>query len=43
MHNIWTIARRDFRTYFTSPIAYIVIASFLVIMGWMFFWNLFNF
>jgi ABC-2 type transport system permease protein len=38
--NVWTIARRDFRTYFTSPIAYIVIAGFLVIMGWMFFFNL---
>ncbi len=38
--NIWTIARRDFRNYFTSPIAYIVIAGFLGIMGWMFFFNL---
>jgi ABC-2 type transport system permease protein len=37
---IWTIARRDFRAYFTSPIAYIVIAGFLGIMGWMFFFNL---
>jgi ABC-2 type transport system permease protein len=35
--NIWTIARRDFRSYFSSPIAYIVIAAFMVIMGWMFF------
>src|SRR3954470_19847694 len=43
MRNIWTIARRDFRTYFTSPIAYIVIASFMVIMGWMFFFNLSHF
>lgn len=43
MNNIWTIARRDFRAYFTSPIAYIVIAGFLVIMGWMFFWNLSHF
>ena len=37
---IWTIARRDFRAYFTSPIAYIIIAGFLGIMGWMFFFNL---
>jgi ABC-2 type transport system permease protein len=43
MKNIWTIARKDFRTYFTSPIAYIVIASFLLIMGWMFFFNLQHF
>ena len=39
----WTIASRDYRTYFTSPIAYIVIAGFLVIMGWMFFFNLNHF
>lgn len=38
--NLWTVARRDFRAYFTSPIAYIVIAAFLFIMGWMFFNNL---
>jgi ABC-2 type transport system permease protein len=43
MRNIWTIARRDFRAYFTSPIAYIVIAGFMVIMGWMFFFNLSHF
>jgi ABC-2 type transport system permease protein len=43
MRNIWTIARRDFRAYFTSPIAYIVIAGFLGIMGWMFFFNLSHF
>jgi ABC-2 type transport system permease protein len=43
MSNIWTITRRDFRTYFTSPIAYIVIAAFMVIMGWMFFFNLSHF
>ncbi|MCM2324527.1 MAG: ABC transporter permease, partial [Oligoflexia bacterium] len=43
MRNVWTIAKRDFRAYFTSPIAYIVIALFLAIMGWMFFWNLSHF
>ena len=43
MRNIWTIARRDLRSYFTSPIAYIVIAVFLFIMGWMFFFNLSHF
>lgn len=40
MKNIWTIASRDFKSYFTSPIAYILIAGFLAIMGWMFFFNL---
>jgi ABC-2 type transport system permease protein len=43
MRNIWNIARRDFRSYFNSPIAYIVIAAFLVLMGWMFFFNLSHF
>jgi ABC-2 type transport system permease protein len=43
MKNIWTIARRDFRSYFNSPIAYIVIAGFMVIMGWMFFFSLSHF
>lgn len=41
--NVWNIARRDFRTYFTSPIAYIVIAAFVFIMGWMFYFNLQHF
>jgi len=43
MRNTWTIARRDFRSYFTSPIAYIVIAGFMLIMGWMFFFILSQF
>ncbi len=43
MKKIWTIAWKDFRTYFTSPIAYVIIAIFLLIMGWMFFWNLSHF
>jgi ABC-2 type transport system permease protein len=41
--NVWTIAQRDFKSYFASPIAYIVIAGFLTIMGWMFFFNLQHF
>ncbi|MBU6374896.1 MAG: ABC transporter permease subunit [Bdellovibrionales bacterium] len=36
MKNIWTIASRDFKSYFFSPIAYIVTAGFLTIMGFMF-------
>lgn len=37
MNQICLIARRDFRMYFTSPIAYIVIAVFTLLIGWMFF------
>ena len=37
LRNIWTIGKRDFKSYFTSPVAYIIIAGFLMIMGWMFF------
>lgn len=37
MRKTWIIAWRDFKSYFTSPIAYIVLAAFLFIMGWMFF------
>ena len=43
MKNIWTIAKKDFRSYVSSPIAYIVIAVFLLIMGWMFFFILQHF
>lgn len=40
MRNIWVIAKRDYKSYFSSPIAYIVIAGFTLIMGWMFCMNL---
>ncbi len=36
MGNIWTIALREFRVYFTSPIAYIVLAMFALIFGYFF-------
>jgi ABC-2 type transport system permease protein len=36
LKNIWNITKKDLRSYFNSPIAYIVIALFLLIMGWMF-------
>ena len=39
----WIIAWKDYKTYFTSPIAYIMIAGFLGIMGWMFFFSLSHF
>lgn len=43
MRNIWTVARRDFRSYFTSPIAYIMIGIFLFVMDFMFYNNLYYF
>jgi ABC-2 type transport system permease protein len=35
--NIKHIFRREFNAYFVSPIAYIVISIFLLVMGWLFF------
>lgn len=37
MKNIGTIFRKEFRSYFSSPIAYIFIISFLVVTSWLFF------
>jgi len=37
MTNIWTVARKELRTYFTSPIAYVVITVFLVLVGFFFY------
>ena len=36
MRNIWNIAKKEIKTYFTSPIAYVVIAVFLVLVGFFF-------
>ena len=35
--NILNIARRELQSYFTSPIAYIVIAVFIIFTGFFFF------
>jgi ABC-2 type transport system permease protein len=35
--NIKHIFKREFKAYFVSPIAYIVISIFLLVMGWLFF------
>jgi len=37
MRNIWTIARREYKLYFTSPVAYVVAFLFMVILGWFFY------
>ncbi|MEJ2473442.1 MAG: hypothetical protein P8Y74_06095 [Desulfobacterales bacterium] len=36
------IFRKEFNTYFVSPIAYIVIAIFLLVTGWFFFSTFFR-
>ena len=33
MRNIWTIAKRELSGYFASPVAYVVIVIFLLLMG----------
>jgi ABC-2 type transport system permease protein len=38
MRNIWIICKKELNGYFTSPIAYLLIAMFAVIFGY-FFWN----
>jgi ABC-2 type transport system permease protein len=37
MLNVWTLFKKEFRSYFNSPIAYIVITVFLVLNSWLFF------
>jgi ABC-2 type transport system permease protein len=39
MRNMWIICRKELRTYFVSPIAYILFIMYAVIFGW-FFWNM---
>jgi ABC-2 type transport system permease protein len=41
MHNILPIYRREIRSYFNSPVAYVVIVVFLAIVGWFFSSNVF--
>lgn len=41
MHQILTLARKEFRSYFDSPVAYVVITLFLLIAGWQFSTTLF--
>ncbi|HKZ77150.1 MAG TPA: ABC transporter permease [Pyrinomonadaceae bacterium] len=38
MRNIWIICRKELRSYFVSPIAYLLLAMFAIIFGF-FFWN----
>jgi ABC-2 type transport system permease protein len=38
MRNIWIICRRELNSYFTSPIAWLLLTMYSVIFGWIF-WN----
>src|SRR5579863_9752810 len=38
MRNVWIICRKELRSYFISPIAYILLAMFAIVFGF-FFWN----
>jgi ABC-2 type transport system permease protein len=40
MHNIWTIAKREYSLYFSSPIAYVVAFVILLLLGILFYGNL---
>ncbi len=37
MKNIWALCKKEIKTYFTSPIAYVVITVFLVLVGFFFY------
>lgn len=37
MRNIWTIAKREYKLYFVSPVAYAIAFLFMLILGWFFY------
>jgi len=37
MKGIWSITVKEIKSYFVSPVAYVVLGSFTLIMGWFFF------
>jgi len=41
MNKCWNIFKKEFKAYFVSPIAYIVISVFLLVTGWFFFTEFF--
>lgn len=41
MNQVWTITKKELRSYFNSPLAYIFIDVFLVVNAWLFFQNYF--
>jgi ABC-2 type transport system permease protein len=43
MTNVWAVARREIQAYFASPIAYVVLASFIFLYGYFFYDYLYMF
>lgn len=41
MNHVWVITKKELRSYFNSPLAYIFIDVFLVLTAWLFFQNYF--
>ncbi len=41
MSSVMAVARRELKTFFSSPIAYIVLGAFLLLAGWLYFSTLF--
>jgi len=37
MRNIWSLVKKELRAYFSSPIAYVIIAGFLLLVGYFFY------
>src|SRR5205085_4681258 len=42
MRNTWIIFKKELRSYFVSPVAYLLLAMFAVVFGF-FFWNILGF
>lgn len=42
MRNIWTILKREFGYYFVSPVSYVVLFMFLLVLGLIFYYDLAN-
>ncbi|HLD82228.1 MAG TPA: ABC transporter permease subunit [Patescibacteria group bacterium] len=42
MKHVWSITKKELRTYFNSPIAYVFIVVFLMVGSWMFFRSFFS-
>lgn len=41
MKNTWIICRRELNSYFSSPIAWLLLTVYAIVFGW-FFWNMLN-
>jgi ABC-2 type transport system permease protein len=40
MYNIWTVAKREFKLYFSSPAAFLIIFMMLIVLGVLFYLNI---